>query len=197
MLGFVIDTNFFVNLQRPINLGANKEEVVENFIKLTKPLISSQKIKLFTSPGSLKELRSFFEGQDELIEKMLNFVVVRSPDTTNISLNASLFAKLVEEINKRLYRGLRVNEELLTRSLAEENQNPEKNQIFIKELRSRYRKATREGFLDSTTDLEIILLAKELRGGIVSSDNGLLEWARTFGCEECQPEQFVALLKSL
>ena len=52
---------------------------------------------------------------------------------------------------------------------------------IIKKFRLRYRQATRFGFLDSTADLDLIVLTKEIDGFLVSTDEGVLLWGKTFG----------------
>ena len=193
---FVIDTNFFVNLQRSIDLGKNKKEVVANFIKLSSPLITNNNIKLITTPGALKEIESFFEDQKP-IQDLLKILTINSPSLNELSFSAVLFFDLVEEIGKRLYRGLRIAEEPIKQMVSQTNPKKELARIYIKELRDKYRRATREGFLDSTIDLELILLAKQTNAVIVTSDKGLLTWARKFGCQEILPENFVGKLKEL
>ncbi len=189
---FVIDTNFFVNLQRDLKLGNSKEEVVENFVRMAIVIKRRTQTQFITTPGSFKELESFYQGP--ISENLLRVITIASPNITEIKLDATLFYQLVEEIGKRLYRGLRVAEEPL-KQVFKDAAAAEQN--YIKQLREKYRRATRDGFLDSTTDLELILLSREKGGVLVTSDNGLLGWARRFGCQEMLPEQFVARLRDL
>ncbi|PJE63295.1 RNA ligase partner protein, partial [Candidatus Roizmanbacteria bacterium CG10_big_fil_rev_8_21_14_0_10_39_6] len=122
----------------------------------------------------------------------------QSPDISTVSLQAGLFADLVEEIGKRLYRGLRITEETV-RAVIQDSEKDTRilSETYVKLLRERYRKATREGFLDSTVDLGLILLARQTNGTLVSSDNGLLLWAQRFGCKQLLPEYFATKLDAL
>jgi predicted DNA-binding protein (UPF0278 family) len=61
---------------------------------------------------------------------------------------------------------------------------------IVKNLRDRYRQATRVNFLDSVIDLELITLAKELDGTVVSADEGVVRWGRFFGIKEIDPHLF-------
>lgn len=198
MLSFILDTNFFVNLQRPLNLGANKEAVVENLYKEVWRLIKSDNIVLYTTPDSFRELASFFEDQPKHLGLLNNLLTVASPSLTNLKINASLFAELIAETGKRLYRGLRVAEEPL-KELVNQPQtfDPETLTKKITSLREKYRRATREGFIDSTTDLGLIFLSREKGAALVSSDAGLIHWARNFGCQELLPEAFVNKMQAL
>ncbi len=195
---YVLDTNFFINRQRPIDLGENITEVVTNFAALTKSLISEDKIVLLTTPDSFKELASFFEDQPQVLNQLNSLLTISSYNRNQLQVSGNLFEELIAETGKRLYRGLRTAEEPL-KELANkpESLTPETLGQRVSLLRDKYRRATREGFIDSTTDLGLILLAKERDASIVSSDNGLLHWARNFGCSELLPELFVKKLKSL
>lgn len=193
---YILDTNFFINRQRPINLGNNKEEVVANFIKLTLPLVKNNQAVFLTTPESYKELASFFkESGDEVFAQLTKVVTISSYSQNNIQISSFLFEELIAETGKRLYRGLRVTEEIV-KKFGQQGLEPESLGAKITELRDKYRRATREGFIDSTIDLGLIFLAKEKDAILVSSDQGLLLWARRFGCQELLPEQLVQKLGS-
>jgi RNA ligase partner protein len=199
MQQFVIDTNFFINLQRPLSLGAGKEEVLSNFFSTTYPLIKEQKILLLTTPNGLAELLGFFEENSPEQKKIKQLFTVASPHITGSSVNAHLVFELVEEIGKRLYRGLRAAEEPIKTLLSQgvDAKNNELAEKHIGTLRDKYRRLTREGFLDSTTDLELIFLAREKDAILVTSDQGVLTWGRKFGCKELLPEDFADKIKGI
>jgi predicted DNA-binding protein (UPF0278 family) len=50
--------------------------------------------------------------------------------------------------------------------------------------------------LDSLGDLDIIMLAKELDGTVVSTDEGVMTWARKFGVKEISPSSFGQMIRS-
>ncbi len=195
---FIVDTNFFINLQRPLGLGSSKEEVVDSLIKKSETAVQKHELELLTTPASFDELVGFFENQEDIKKKLLRVISIQSPDISTVSLQAGLFADLVEEIGKRLYRGLRITEETV-RAVIQDSEKDTRilSETYVKLLRERYRKATREGFLDSTVDLGLILLARQTNGTLVSSDNGLLLWAQRFGCKQLLPEYFATKLDAL
>ncbi len=193
---YVLDTNFFINRQRPINLGKNKEEVIINFIKITLPLVKKNQLVFLTTPESHQELASFFkEDGNETFNQLTKVITISSYNRNNIQVTALLFEELIAETGKRLYRGLRISEEIV-KNLNQKNLTPEVLGFKVAELRDKYRRATREGFIDSTIDLGLIFLAKEAEATLVSSDQGLLLWARKFGCQELLPEQLVQRLRA-
>jgi len=193
---FVLDTNFFINLQRPLKLGDNKEQVLEQFSALALPLVKEGKLALYTTPDSFKELSSFFEDQTKELSQLSSLLTIASPNSNELKVSAYLFSELIAETGKRLYRGLRIAEELVKESQkhppSQERENP-----LVSTLRDKYRRATREGFIDSTTDLGLIFLSYEKQAPLVTSDGGLINWARNFGCQEILPEAFVEKIKSL
>lgn len=56
-----------------------------------------------------------------------------------------------------------------------------KPEEVLKSLRRKYREVLREGIVDSKEDLEIILLALELDGVVLSADKGVLSMADSLG----------------
>jgi len=193
---YVLDTNFFINRQRPINLGNSKEEVINNFIDLVLPLVKKNQIVFLTTPESYKELASFFKENPEALNKLTKVITISSYSRNSLQINSVLFEELIAETGKRLYRGLRVAEEFV-KNLSSAPLSTEAVGLRVTQLREKYRRATREGFIDSTIDLGLIFLAKEKEAILVSSDNGLLTWARNFGCQELLPELLVQKIKAL
>ncbi len=191
MIKFVIDTNFFVNLQRDLGLGENKEAVIESFISYASPLVSKEVAQFLTTPDALHELESFFDGTPQTLLPLRSVLTISSPNLTGLSFDATLFERLVAEIGTRLYKGLRAAEEYAKNPPLNDGENP------LRTLRDKYRRTTREGFLDSTTDFGLIMLSRERDASLVSSDAGLRTWARLFGCTEMLPEEFVKRLISL
>jgi len=190
---YILDTNLFFNMQAGLNFGKSTDEVIKNMT------LCGKKVELFMPPRIVEEFLSFFENKEqENIKKLLAVITVKSPVIESFQFPASIFYTLVEDIRNRSYRGLRVGEEEIEqagKSLM--NAGPLSKMDFqkrvgqqIKGFRDRYRQATRVGFLDSVADLDIIVLAKETNGTVVSTDEGLLKWSRLFGVKEMSPSVF-------
>jgi len=64
-----------------------------------------------------------------------------------------------------------------------------KPEEVLKSLRRRYREVLREGIVDSKEDLEIILLALELDGVVLSADRGVLYMADSLGLRFWEPKE--------
>lgn len=195
---FIIDTNLFFNMQSGLGLGDKTEKVVIKFTKGAQKL-KNDGAQIYVPPRVVEEFLGFFENKDQpFIHDFLSVVVVKAPDTHTPSFSAQLFYKLVEDVRLRSYRGLRIGEEeiesaashMLNKNDLDKKTFQQEIGAFIKKFRERYRNATRFGFLDSLADLDLIVLAKEQDGNLVSSDEGVVAWGRMFGVKEVSPAAF-------
>lgn len=193
---YVLDTNIFFNMEAGLNLGKNTQEVVEKITAVAKDLQQSQRAVFYMAPRIVDEFLGFFDNKEQdFIQKFLATIVVKSPDLTHQLLPPNVFYLLIDDIRARSYRGLSIAEEEIQKAaqsfMNTENMSKKDFQIkvgvHIKSFRDRYRHATRFGFLDSLADLDTIMLAKELSGTIISTDEGVLQWARLFGVREIPP----------
>ncbi|MEX1052676.1 MAG: RNA ligase partner protein [Patescibacteria group bacterium] len=195
---YVLDTNLFFNMEPGLGLGEKTNEVIESatagFLKLKKKSNS----QFLMPPKVVKELKSFFDQEDLILKKFLAEITVKSPNISQTSFPASLFYELVEEIKDRITRGLTVAEDELYKAVSSlapvELKNKQdiqmKTGLFTKSLRDRYRQLTRTRFLDSTADLDLIVLAKEEDAYLISTDEGVIYWGRKFGVKEMDAEVF-------
>jgi len=180
-------------MQAGLDFGDTTEEVMEHMT------LCGEKSSLYMPPRIVEELLSFFENKEQdSIKKLLSVITVKSPNVDSFQFPASVFYTLVDDIRNRSYRGLRTGEEEIEQAAQSfmgaqalsKMEFQKKIGVQIKGFRDRYRQATRVGFLDSIADLDIIVLAKELDGVVVSTDEGLLKWSRLFGVKEMSPSVF-------
>jgi hypothetical protein len=68
---------------------------------------------------------------------------------------------------------------------------------LITRLRDRYREAMRQGILDSKEDVDVLLLAYELDGALVSADNGMRKWADKVGIKIVNPRHLRRIMQNL
>jgi len=193
-------------MEAGLSLGEKTEEVVVNLTAIINKLKKKKTAYFFMTPGAVSEFLSFFEDKEQLfIKNFLSAINIESPELLSESFSATVFYKLIEDIRARSYRGLNIAEEEIEAAALEflnkKIENKKEFQIkigsFIKKFRERYRNATRSGFLDSVTDLEIIVLAKQKDGFLVSTDEGVLNWGRTFGVKEMPASVFAKRLEFL
>lgn len=199
---YVLDTNVFFNMEAGFGLGKTTDEVIRS---VTAFALEGKKkgVTVCMPPRIVEEFLGFFDNpQQEHLKTLLGSILVKSPNIHSSAIPAQVFYTLVDDIRQRSYRGLRVGEEEIGsagKSLMEKGQLDRVTfqktvGEYIKGFRDRYRQATRVGFLDSVADLDIIMLARELDGYVVTSDEGLIKWARLFGAKEVLPQAFAARL---
>ena len=200
MESYILDTNLFFNMQAGLDFGKTTEQVIE---KMT---MCGKQVKLYMPPRIVEEFLSFFDNKEQdNIRQFLAEVTVKSPGIESFDFPASIFYTLVEDIRNRSYRGLRVGEEeiesaaksLMGAGTLSKMDFQKRVGEQIKGFRDRYRQATRVGFIDSVADLDIIVLAKETGGAVVSTDEGLLKWSRLFGVKEMSPSVFGQKMSAL
>jgi len=205
---YVLDTNLFFNMESGLGLAQKTETVIIELSKIIQQLKNSQKAEFFMPPKAVDELLSFFEDKNQaFLKTFLSLITIKSPEAEKITVSAQIISDLVADIRLRSYRGLQIAEEemdLATQGLLQKNislQNKKDYQIsmglYKKKLRDRYRRATRFGFIDSLTDLELMLLSLELKGYLISSDEGVVNWGRKFGVREIPAGLFLEHLRNL
>lgn len=205
MTRYILDTNFFFNLEIKSGFGKNATEVITNFTELAQKIKKAKKAEFYMPPRILDEFLTFVEKKDAHIEDFLNLVVIKSPDVSQIAFPAAVFYQLVDEIRDRSYKGLRIAEELVDTGAKKMQGATDLSHMeyqktigeIVTKLRERYRQATRFNFLDSVADLDVIALARELEGVVVSSDEGVLRWGRIFGVKEVPADLLRSQLMSL
>ena len=190
---YILDTNLFFNMEEGVDLGRKTEEVVKNVSQTAKILKKEKKGELFMPPRAVDEFLSFFENKTQpLLKDFLASITIKSPEVGRAEIPNQAFYLLVEDIRQRNLRGLNIAEEEINSAgrlfMGKKDLSQKDFQIqiggVVKKFRERYRNATRTGFLDSLADLDCILLSTEQNGILVSTDEGVLKWARIFGVKE-------------
>lgn len=165
--------------------------------------------EFYMPPRIVDEIETFTDLRTDYVSSFMAQTTIKAPDKAKVQLSTDVMYTLVQEIRDRSYRGLQVAEEEMELAVKDFNgfdvqanrmEFQKKIGEHIKKLRERYRNATRTKFLDSVADLDVITLAKELDGVVVSADEGVLLWARSCGVREVLPhvlkEEFEALLQA-
>jgi len=199
MENYILDTNIFFNMEEGLNLGEKTEGVIVEMTHIAENIKRKSKGVFYMPPRIVEEVLSFFENKTQpFLTKLLSAITIQSPQIDSISFSAQVFYKLIEDIRGRSYRGLRIGEEEIENGarlmLGKKDLDKKDFEITvgkaIRGFRDRYRQATRYGFLDSVADLDLICLAKELNGTIISTDEGVLQWGRLFGVKEMSVSAF-------
>lgn len=195
MDSYIIDTNIFFNLEVKSGLGNNPKEIIQEITNIATSLKEKNAGEFFMPPRIMDEFMTFVEKDDQYVRDFLGIVTVKSPNLEGVTFSADVFYKLVEEMRHRSYRGLQVAEDEMQKAGNAMLSESELSKIdyqkaigkHVSKLRDRYRQATRFKFLDSVADLDLLMLARELNGSIVTSDEGVTRWARIFGVKEIIP----------
>ena len=206
MESFILDTNLFFNIGADLGMGKDTEEIVVKLTEIIKKLKKNSKAVFYMPPKIVEEFLSFFEDKNqEFIKNFLSNINIKSPNPAVTDFSSQVFYRLIEDIRNRSYRGLNIAEEEIVKAgeMTSNKKFESKKDFqitigkFIKNFRDRYRNATRTGFLDSVADLDLIVLSKEVDGFLVTSDDGVLSWGRTFGIKEMPSSIFRKRLEGL
>lgn len=205
MDAYIIDTNFFFNLEIRSGLGENPKSIVIKFTELARRLKEAQKAEFFMPPTIREELLTFVSPSEPWVQDFLAAITVKTPHIDTVNFPAHIFYKLIDEIRQRSLRGLQIGEEMVHQGADTVLGKGEMSRIdyqktigeVISKLRERHRQATRFNFLDSVADLDLIVLTKELEGFLVSSDEGVVRWGRIFGVKEVTPSDLKRRLEAL
>lgn len=182
-----------------INLGATTKKVVGFLAKASFVALQKEKMQLFTTPSVVEEIGSFFDEKDQsVLHELLRWVTVKAPSIHELVVPAGVMLDYVGEGRERAYRGLSIAEEEIRtvgkQFMGKEVMGEKQFQIavgsIIRTLRDRYRNATRNQYIDSVADFELIMLTKEIGGELVSTDAGVMRWARMMGVVEMSPAVF-------
>ncbi|MFN7065174.1 MAG: RNA ligase partner protein [Aquificaceae bacterium] len=188
MDSLVLDTSIFTNPEIYSQFERDQIGAIENFISLALHsrlsfYMPTSVYEEFTKMVELRSLRPRFELA----------VRIRSPRRFNLMVPAEFLYEFIEEVRYRINKGLRIAEEHTKEAgrLGEEDVGK-----LINKLREKYREALRAGIIDSKEDLDVLLLAYELDGILVSGDEGLRSWADKVGIKLIDPKGLRYMLES-
>jgi RNA ligase partner protein len=181
---FVLDTSLFVNPYARGLLGDDPDSAMLAFLRKIKKLDA----EFFMPPSVFNELKNFLKPST--LQKCEPYIKKRAPNLYAIYLPAAVLYDFIDDVRVRLNKGLRLAEEF-----AKDNR-PD-NEEKLRKLREKYRNYMRAGIVDSTEDFELLLLAKELDATVVSSDEGIINFANKIGCEWVDASKFISILERL
>ncbi|GIW47200.1 MAG: UPF0278 protein [Deltaproteobacteria bacterium] len=172
----VLDTSLFVNPETQSRFGADVNQAVRNFLDI----VRRNKIEIYMPISVFREL-SHFTSKEALV-LFRQEAIVRAPDIYNLHVPAAILHIFIRELRERINKGLRIAEEAIYREPTPEN---------LRRLRQQYREALRSGIVDSVEDLDVVLLAKEVGGAILSADEGIAKMAEALGIEVYSADYFI------
>lgn len=176
----VLDTSVFINPDVRKYFGKSPENAIEEFTRLAK---ENKKFDFYMPSSVFKELLNFID-EKKIPPDFYSILRIKSPNKHRIMCPSIFFYDLVEEIRTRVNKGLRVAESAV-KSVSQKGIDE-----IIKDVRKKYREALREGIIDSKEDVDLIFLSFELKGTLVTGDQGLIIWADKLGVEWILPDKF-------
>ncbi len=185
---YILDTSVFTNPETYRQFGADTRAAVAGFLHAAR-----QTPARFYMPTSVWRELTEMKDLGDLAGRFQAVVRIRSPRRYELTVPAEILYQFINEMRVRIDRGLRVAEEY-ARLGAEESSDPG---AVINRLRERYRDTLRQGIIDSHEDADVLLLALELDGTLVTADQGLRRWADRIGVEWASAEHFGAILAAL
>lgn len=185
---YILDTSIFTNPDTYTQFGKNTLDAVATFLSLAEKAVAE-----FYMPTSVFDELRAMKDLDGTAPDFERIVRIRSPRKFQLQIPAEILYEFIEEVRTRIDRGLRIAEEHTKMGLkADENVGK-----IIGRLRERYREALRRGIIDSREDVDVLLLAYELDGVLVSSDEGLRKWADKVGVKILSPQHFRYVIEHL
>ena len=185
---FVLDTSIFTNPNVYRQFGDTTREAVRGFVKVAVRLNAE-----FYMPGSVYEELCKIKDLGEVAADFESVVRLRSPRKFDLDIPGELLYELIDEVRQRIDQGLKIAEEAAKAALQATDDTGQ----LINKLRGRYREALRQGILDSKEDVDVLLLAYELDGVLVSADGGMRKWADKVGITILNPGHFRHILENL
>lgn len=186
-VALVFDTSVFTNPDATRQWGGGPREAFAGLLPLVDRL--RHRVALFMPLSIHDELLTFLSG--EVPPELELIFQLRSPDRYSQMVPGSVLYQLIEDVRHRIDKGLRVAEKAVR---ATETATVEET---ITRLRDQYRTALRSGLLDSKEDVDLILLAREVDGALVTSDKGVRDWAERLGVRLVDPRHLKAMLEAL
>ncbi|MEM0302848.1 MAG: RNA ligase partner protein [Archaeoglobaceae archaeon] len=169
-------------------------------------LIALARLKLEIScyipyPSVYSELSSFLkrnECSEETFVKLDTWLVKKTPNRYEVKIPAAIFYEYIISVRQKMNRGRRLAEDFILESsaISKSSQKLEEDIAnLISKFRDKFRTVMRQGLLDSAPDLDVLLLAKELEAGVVSSDIGIKKWSERLGLRFVEASKFPRMLK--
>lgn len=187
MRKFVIDTSFFSNSTAFRLFGETPTLAIINFIEKYHENV------FFITPSVWDELMKFINIED-LKQNVLERLIIKSPNVCGVNLPAQLFHDFIVESRARVDAATKYAVNLVKEVYKV---TPEKkigkidpDAQYVKKIREGIRHHMRENILDSGTDLDVLLLAREMDAFVLTSDKGMIIWCDKLGIKRMLPEFF-------
>jgi RNA ligase partner protein len=199
---FVLDTSALMTDE----IRRDDEDVEETLSRVL-DMVAEAKLRLniscYIPPSVYDELDGMLRDRDvddEVFSKLNTWVIKKNPAHYEVMIPAEIVYGFIDEMSDRVDRGLRVSEKAVRKAEETDEAQLEDHEYMteadavISDLREEYRRTLRQGVLDSREDFDLLILARELDAGVVTEDQGIINWAEDFGLRYLKGRDFPALL---
>ena len=199
---FVLDTSLFLTEEI-----RQDDETLEDALTRLLDMIAEARLELHIScyipPSTYEELTTMLEDRDvsaETERKLNTWLIKKNPARYEVMVPAEIVYGFIDEMSDRVNRGLRVSEKAVRKAEERRDEPLEDHEHMtqvdrvISDLRDEYRRTLRQGVLDSREDFDLLILARELDAGVVTEDQGIINWAEDFGLRYMRGRDFPDLL---
>jgi RNA ligase partner protein len=195
----ILDTSVFVNPASAQTFGHSPTVALTAFLRMAHDV---EGVNFYMPPSIYAELMHFAE-ESQIPKTFLLLLQQKPPKRQEARVPGVFIYELVESIRDRVDRGLRLSERHVREAL--QLTPPPKEHVrganairpdaeVVSRLRESYRRIMREGMLDSKADVDLLLLAYEIDGILVSADQGVLLWAEKLGITILPYDQLIEFL---
>lgn len=199
---YILDTSVFVNPACAHLWGRTPTDAFVHFLTKAEKVLDTE----WLMPPSIYQELMHFADEKLIPGSLLKIIERRPPKKHELKVPGIFLYTLVDEMRDRSDRGLRLAE----RHVREAFQAPVSNAAApvpgakpirpdadaIGRLRESYRRMLREGMLDSKADVDLLLLAYETSGILVSADQGVLKWGNELGISLLAAEQLPTIFST-
>ncbi|SEP94412.1 RNA ligase partner protein [Natrinema salaciae] len=207
---FVLDTSLFITEEIRED-DESLEEAVHRLLDLIATARLELNISCYVPPSIHDELGTMLRERsvdEDVFSRLDTWVVRKSPDRYGVTIPANVVNNFIDEMSDRVDRGLRVSEKAIREveqldpdELTAGSDTDGRDEYMteadriLSDMRDKYRRALRQGVLDSREDFDLLILARELDAGVVTEDRGIISWADEFGLRYVRGGQFPTLLE--
>ncbi|WP_049901277.1 RNA ligase partner protein [Natrinema sp. J7-1] len=207
---FVLDTSLFITEE----IRRDDDSLEDAVVRLLERIATARlelNISCYVPPSIHDELATMLRERDvdeAVFSRLDTWVVRKSPDRYGVMIPADIVYDFIDEMSDRVDRGLRVSEKAIREveqldpeALAGGSTDAGREEYMtdadriLSDMRDKYRRALRQGVLDSREDFDLLILARELDAGVVTEDRGIISWADEFGLRYVRGGQFPTLLE--
>lgn len=201
---FVLDTSAILT-QDIRDEGQDVGEAADELLELIAQARLSLGISCYMPPSVYTECTRMLadrEVDDAVMQRLGTWVIRKHPDRYAVTIPADVVYEFIDEMSRRVNRGLRVSEDVVRRAEQlepeplDDHEHKTATDELITELREKYRTSLRKGVLDSREDFDLLILARELNAGVVTEDAGIIDWTEDFGLRYLRGGEFPDLLRA-